>query len=767
MSSTSVLIVEDEFIVARDIADSLTGLGFSVAAVVGSGEEAVQIAGEKHPGVVLMDIQLREQMDGIEAARQIGDRFAIPVVFLTSFASEEVMKRIKETPSQGFLVKPYDERELQAVIDLALFKSNMERRLEEEKGRYQELVENTNSIILKLDPAGKIIFFNEFAENLFGYSRDEIVGSVMLGTLLSEVGATGEVSRAYMNQLLNDPNSVTEFEAEVLTHGGRPLWIAWRNKPMYDADNQLSAILSVGTDISRHRELEKQLREQSSYLDSILRNSTGYAIATLNVDHEVTYFNTMAEGLFDRPAAEVIGRNIYDLHEAADVELHRLDQAFAVIRSQGEHQFQFDMKKGNDTRRICARSNGITDPDGHFVGYAFFARDITEDLRNEQARLAESRLDATVTMAGGIAHDFNNLMAGVLGYTDLLLGDLQHDPESTKMLQEISKCARRASGLTQQMLEFACAGNSQPRTSDLNKILDEVLRAHRKSIPAGTGLIQDCAADLWKSKLDPAQISQVILALITNAYESMPERGNIEISTQNVCLKEPDLKRHPGLKPGQYVRLVVRDTGSGMTPEVVSHAFEPFFSTKFQGRGMGLAAVHGIVRNHGGAVHLESQVGSGTRVEVLFPAFELDSEEVGRRLTSDELRGSETILVAEDSEIVSSVTQRMLQRLGYQVLVAWNGQEAIDLAEKYEGEIHLAWLDMEMPVLNGVKAFPRLRELRPAMKIILCSGYQKDATAQALLEAGAIYFVQKPVPQATLGREIRAALDRRSGLTAD
>lgn len=301
--------------------------------------------------------------------------------------------------------------------------------------------------------------------------------------------------------------------------------------------------------------------------------------------------------------------------------------------------------------------------------------------------------------------------------------------------------------------------NAQPRTSDLNQILDEVMRVHRKNVPAGVKLVQDRAPDLWKSKLDPAQISQVMLALISNAFESIPQRGNIEICTGNVRLHSPDLKNHPEMKPGPFVQLLVIDNGCGMTPEVASHAFEPFYTTMFQGRGMGLAAVHGIVRNHRGAVQLRSAPNIGTRVEIWFPAIDLDRDEAVPRAASGNARGFETILVVEDSEMVSSITQRMLQRLGYQVLVASNGQEAIDVVEQYEGEIHLVWLDLEMPVLHGAKAFPRLRALRPHMKIIFCSGHQKDAGAQALLETGASRFVMKPVFQAALGREIRATLD--------
>jgi CheY-like chemotaxis protein len=257
-------------------------------------------------------------------------------------------------------------------------------------------------------------------------------------------------------------------------------------------------------------------------------------------------------------------------------------------------------------------------------------------------------------------------------------------------------------------------------------------------------------------------MNQIVMNLCLNAVEALKDHGSVPIVTRNLILNREAVRAFPGLKAGPHVCLMVEDNGCGMSPEIRAHVFEPFFTTKFKGRGLGLAAVYGIVKNHGGHILARSEEGNGTTFIVYLPTVK--TREVKRALAvaedlPDIPRGSETILLIDDEEIVLGVTRRSLELLGYRVLTASHGQEAIDLALNHDGPIHLAIMDMSMPILSGPETYPLLIELRPAIKVIIASGYELDDAAQALLDHGALAFLQKPFRLECLGREVRKALD--------
>jgi signal transduction histidine kinase len=385
-------------------------------------------------------------------------------------------------------------------------------------------------------------------------------------------------------------------------------------------------------------------------------------------------------------------------------------------------------------------------------------RDVTERRKAQAVLQAAARLEATTTLAGGIAHQFNNLMFAIIGNAELLQLELADRPEATEGLVNISQAAVRASELAQQLLAFAHGGKYQPVNVDLKDIIQETLRLHERAFPTRIQVEHHWESDLWNIEADPSQMSQMLMSLCTNAVEAIQDRGLVKLITSNLVVGEGGAGTPPDLTPGRYVCLTVEDTGCGMSAEVQARMFEPFFSTKSLGRGLGLAAVYGIVKNHGGHLSIVSQQGQGTSVQIYLPATEV----VAKKPPQPEIAiptGSETILVIDDDEMVLSVTRQLLERLGYQTLMARNGKEAVDIARTYAGTINLALLDMSMPIMNGSEAYPRLMQARPEMKVILCSGYDLDTTAQALLNAGASAFLNKPCRLEVLASEIRKALD--------
>jgi signal transduction histidine kinase len=401
----------------------------------------------------------------------------------------------------------------------------------------------------------------------------------------------------------------------------------------------------------------------------------------------------------------------------------------------------------------------LRDDDGNAETEIGTIRDITESKTAEQAIRNALRMEATATLAGGIAHDFNNLMVGVLGNAELLQMRLgAQDLDVARMLNVIAGSAQKAGELAQQMLAFAHGGKYQPSIINLNTTVEETLWLEKRKIPDRVLVESRLDSTLRNTLADAAQMSQVVLNLLMNAVEAIDGEGRVTVNTRNEHV-DGAVAETRSIQPGDYVRLDVTDTGHGMSAETQSHVFEPFFTTKFQGRGLGLAAVFGIVTNHGGCIAVNSTPGSGSTFTVYLPAVEEKSARGTKSSSSSLPRGSETVMLVDDEAVVLEVTRSILERLGYKVICALNGQEAVELAKSYDGDIHLVLLDMAMPVMGGAQAYPLIREQRPKIKAIIYSGYELDPAAQAVLDAGANDYIQKPFRTRMLASKVRQILD--------
>ena len=398
--------------------------------------------------------------------------------------------------------------------------------------------------------------------------------------------------------------------------------------------------------------------------------------------------------------------------------------------------------------------------------YATIIGHLTTRLRAEAERRRlegelqqAQRLESLRVLAGGVAHDFNNLMVGVLGNAELLRMTLPACPETAGKLDTIVESACQAGDLAQQMLAFARGGKYQTCAINLNSVVEAVLRLHEGTPRAGVTVERELAPELPAVEGDPTQVQQVVANLCLNAVEALSGLGRVTVRTEEVEVDDPEARRLGGLRPGRYVLLTVTDTGEGMDAETASRVFEPFFSTKRQGRGLGLAAAHGIVRAHGGHIAVQSRPGLGTTLSVYLPAGTEPAAPPANAEEASLPTGSETVLVVDDEAVVREVAQNLLQHLGYRVLLAADGLEAVHVASDHPGEIHVVLLDLDMPVLDGERALPLLREARPDVRVIVCSGYDLDASAQALLAAGACSFIRKPFQASVLAPQVRRALE--------
>ena len=393
-------------------------------------------------------------------------------------------------------------------------------------------------------------------------------------------------------------------------------------------------------------------------------------------------------------------------------------------------------------------------------GYLLQIQDITRRklAEEEKKELQVQRMESIYTLAGGIAHDFNNALSGITGNIELLKMDLPDMARIDRYVEAMSNAAQRMVHLTDQLLAYARGGRYWPTKMSLSEFVEETMPMIQHKIAPAICVKINLACDIFNVEADMTQMHMALSAVVINAAEAIEGQGQIIIRTSNKEIDEGVAKYNPGLKPGRYSCLTVQDNGKGMDAETKRKIFEPFFTRKFQGRGLGMAAVYGIVKNHGGWISVESQLGKGSVVRIYLPAVEDKPKQIIKPET-ELARGTGTILIIEDQEPVMDVTRTILERLGYHVITAGTGMEGVNIGKSYDGDIDLAIMNIYLPDMRGDLIYKLLMKARRNLKVILSSAYTFDGPAQAILDAGAQAFMQKPFKLAALSEKVKNVLE--------
>jgi nitrogen-specific signal transduction histidine kinase len=408
----------------------------------------------------------------------------------------------------------------------------------------------------------------------------------------------------------------------------------------------------------------------------------------------------------------------------------------------------------------------LRDPAGAEIGTLGVLKDIGERRRLEEQLRQSQKMEAVGRLAGGIAHDFNNLLTVIAGRAQLILSRLRPEEPIHRDASLVRSTADRAAALTQQLLAFSRKQVLQPQVLNLNKVVTGMEPMLGRLIGEDIDLAVIPVEQPGRVKADPAQIEQVIVNLVVNARDAMPEGGRLTVETADVELDAASASRHFSVPAGAYVVLAVTDTGTGMDEATRTRVFEPFFTTKEPGKGtgLGLSTVYGIVKQSGGDIQLESEVGRGTRFKIYLPrVVEPAAPEEARPVPAPVPRGDETVLLVEDEPEVRDLAREILEASGYTVLQACDPQDALLIAERHGGPIHLLLTDVIMPRQSGRALAERLRPLRPELQVLFMSGYTNEAIVRhGVLEPGTL-FIQKPFTPEGLGRKVREALDLGHG----
>jgi two-component system cell cycle sensor histidine kinase/response regulator CckA len=513
-------------------------------------------------------------------------------------------------------------------------------------------------------------------------------------------------------------------------------------------------------EIAERKRTEEALRASEALYRSLVETSPD-AITLIDLDANLIMTNQQAALLHGFESVEEMlssGKNAFDLIAPNDRQ-RAMDNARKTLEMGSVRNIEYDLLREDGTTFPAETSASlIVDADGKPKAFIGQVRDITERRKLEEQLRQAQKMEAIGTLAGGIAHDFNNLLTGILGFASVVHSELPADSPLRPDVETIIHSSQQASDLTRQLLTFARRGRVEVCPLSLNDIAREVIRLLKHTVDKAIFIESHLARDLSTVEGNASQLQQMLLNLCLNARDAMPQGGRLIIETRNVILREEKTYADLDLKAGQYVLLSVTDTGAGMDAEIQQRLFEPFFTTKEQGRGLGLAMVYGIVRGHGGAVHVYSEPDQGSIFKVYLPVASRLAEDTALE-EAELVGGSETVLVVDDEEPVQKLLRRILEQGGYTVLLVADGVEALELYTKLSTEIDLVVLDIIMPQMGGRETYERLREINPGVKVLLSSGYSENGQAQDILAAGARGFLQKPYDLGAVLRKVREVLD--------
>ena len=582
-----------------------------------------------------------------------------------------------------------------------------------------------------------------------------------------------EQFQALTKRILKEKGAYHEEYRLVRKNDGAVLYVREEGLVTVDANGNPTSILGTIQDITERKKAELSLKENEERFRTLVENVPGIVYrCNLPAPWKVQHISEDVYALTGYPQQDFLQDKVTfgQLIAAEDLPLVEKEVADGIAEFR-PYMVEYSIHHADGSRRFFyEKGRAIYDQERNPLWLDGVIIDISDRKRAEEEKstllkqlLHAQKSEAIGTLASGIAHDFNNILSSIMGYTELVLLDLPEEEATYQDLKQVYAAAIRARDLIRQILTFSRSGEENKMPQDVGLIVREALKLLRSSLPTSIDIRQDINMECKKIMADASQLHQIVMNLCTNAFHAMEEGGGVlSVALQQVRLTEADLVNDNQHEPGDYVRLIVRDTGKGISPENVDRIFEPYFTTKTQdkGTGLGLALVQGIVHRHNGMVSLKSTEGEGTEFTVFFPAISTDcqvpqQEDIRKVLPG----GSENILVVDDEVPIAQMVKKVLRQLGYNVTAFTSSVEALDCFSKDPQSFDLLITDQTMPGLVGIELIQKVLQIRPDLPSILCTGYSSQVTTDNYLNKGIRKMLMKPMESKTLAYGVREVLD--------
>lgn len=772
MKSVSILIVEDDPQSAKLLKAILVKTGHRVLDVVDNGVDAIKRAKMLQPQLILMDININGDLDGVQTADMIRKECDVPIIYLSACSDNETIKRAKETNPFGYILKPYTDKEVTITIEMALHKFEIDENLREREHRLALTLNSLPDGIITTDANGIISFMNPASEMMLGVISEKATGQSIENCVL--------LKRRKNQDAITDLKKFL-FGSAHEAHGEQPFVLKSKydeerlveveSTPSIDKSGNIVSYVITFHDISDQCESTGSISMMAEALESIHEGVMITKASISDTYPEVIYANKGLENITQYGKNDILGRN-FDFLFQDTLPANWLQLLKKCVKENYPLSEELSaMRKDGSTVVVFMSVSVVRGQNNEPTHIVFIVRDISK-LRHLEANIQRAqKIEGIGRLAGGIAHDFNNILSVINSYSDLLRLKLGDDCPYIKFVDNIRSSGKKGADLVSQLMTFSRREENSPKVIQLTEVVQQTEQMLQRVIREDIHLKTIYDKDTSPIKADFGQMEQVLMNLCVNARDAMPEGGSItiEVKPQKITLNEEQKKINPKI-PGNYVLLKVTDTGTGMDEETKNHIYEPFFTTKDigKGTGLGLSTVYGIVKQSGGYIDLESELGKGTTFSVYFPA--IMNEETVDRPQAEELpasvpRGSEKILIVEDDATFADCLSGVLSLHGYIVHSASEGEEALSQFESHASDIKLLITDLILPKLTGREIASRLMDKNPNLKVIFMTGYDDQVDSFYEIPEKSI-FLQKPFSLKTILSKARELLDGTTEVVA-